>query len=74
MRHTHLDEDVLAFGINPLEGVAAVTAHEAPSDGGGVVRHEHHSGMLGLRDVGEEVEPRIVINQEVFRMTLLRPT
>lgn len=71
-RSANLDEDELALTIHPAEGVAPVSGHETPADGGSVVREEHETSVLALRDVREEVEPGIMVDEESLRVALLR--
>lgn len=57
----------------PLKGVASVTMRSTPAIGGSMVGEEHYPSMLGLWDIGQEVEQRVIVKQEVLRIALLGP-
>jgi hypothetical protein len=40
--------------------------------GGSVVGQQHQPGVLRLGNVGEEIKPSVVVDQERFGVTLLR--
>jgi hypothetical protein len=67
-----LDENGLALAIHPAEGMAAVAGHEPPADRRSVVGEKHEAGVLALGNVREEVEPRVVVDEEGLRVALLR--
>lgn len=44
----------------------------SPSPRGAVITEEHHTGVVGLGNVGEEIEGTVVVQQEILRVALLR--
>lgn len=56
----------------PFEAVASVAVVEAPAVWCSVVGEEHETSMVRLRHVGEEIKQRVVIEEEVLRVALLR--
>lgn len=68
---TYLDEDSIASGVDPAESMAPIRREVVPVRRG-VVGEQHETCMLRFGDVGEEVEPRVKVEQEVFGVALLR--
>lgn len=68
-----LDGDQATVLVHPLKGVASVTMRSTPAIGGSMVGEEHYPSMLGLWDIGQEVEQRVIVKQEVLRIALLGP-
>lgn len=52
--------------------MTSVSTHEAPSNGRSVIGEKHQSSVLGLGDIGEEVEPGIVVDGAALGVALLR--
>jgi hypothetical protein len=67
-----LDIDKFAFRVDPLKGVTSVTVVVLPADRGAMVAEEHYSGMVALGGVGQQIESRVIVEQEVVRSAVLR--
>jgi hypothetical protein len=52
--------------------MTAITVVVSPTGWGTMIAEEHHASMITLRSVSEQVECRIVIEQEVVRSASLR--
>lgn len=66
-----LDQSTLSLQIDPGERVTAV-AVEVPAIRMTTVGEEHGSSMIGFRDVGEEIEGCVVVDEESLGVSTLR--
>ena len=70
-QETHLDKDRFSSVVDPSERMTSICREVVPV-GRGVIRQEHHTSMLTLGDVGEEVKPGVKVEQETLGISLLR--
>lgn len=66
-----LDVNRFALLVAPAEGMRPIGV-KVVTDGSSVVGQEHQTSVVGLGNVGEEIKPSVVIEQERFRVSLLR--
>jgi len=68
---THLDKSTLALGVDPSESVTSISV-KVMGHGRSVVGQQHQPSVLRFGNVGEEIEPSVVVDQEGLGVTLLR--
>lgn len=66
-----LDVHKFALPVDPLESVTAVAVFVDPAVGRPVVGEEHETCVVTLRSTTQKVECRIIIEQEVLRVSRL---
>ena len=66
-----LNQMSLTFGVDPLEGVRAVSVHVAIPIRGASVREQDHNLVLGLRSVSPEIKGHVGVLNASLWVTLL---
>lgn len=64
------DVDEFTFLVNPVKSMASVAVFVDPAIRCAMITEEHRSGMIALRNAGQEIEDGIIVQEEVFRLTL----